>query len=173
MISSKTSGTAIQLTGTSASGTGVSFNYLNPKEILSIGGGQIQINGTGAGGGNYGISLQNQDILSSSGDIFLYGNSEGVIIKDRGARFGSRIGSGVTSSSSDLKISGDVLEYNSPTVGFTHTASTTGTVIMESHGTSFSSLFTFNDFDLDNTVSSFELVKRRIQKMLELLNQFQ
>ena len=29
--------------------------------------------------------------------------------KDRGARFGSRIGSGVTSSSTDLKISGDVL----------------------------------------------------------------
>ena len=103
--------------------------------------------------------FKNQDILSSSGDIFLYGNSEGVIIKDRGARFGSRIGSGVTSSSSDLKISGDVLEYNSPTVGFTHTASTTGTVIMESHGTSFSNLFTFNDFDIDNTVSSLRIGK--------------
>ena len=49
--------------------------------------------------------LQNQDILSSSGDIFLYGNSRGLSSKI-GARFGSRIGSGVTSSSSDLKISG-------------------------------------------------------------------
>ncbi|MEC7801509.1 MAG: filamentous hemagglutinin N-terminal domain-containing protein, partial [Verrucomicrobiota bacterium] len=159
IISSKTSGTAIQLTGTSNSGTGVSFNYLNPKEVLSIGGGQIQINGTGAGAGAHGISLQNQDILSSSGDIFLHGNSEGVIIKDKGARFGSRVGSGVTTSSSNLKISGDVLEYNSPTIGFTHAASTTGTVIMESHGSSFSGLFTFNDFDLDNTVSSLRIGK--------------
>ena len=30
---------------------------------------------------------------------------------------------------------------------------------MESHGTSFSSLFTFNDFDIDNTVSSLRIGK--------------
>ena len=63
MSSAKTSGTAISLTGSSSAGTGVSFNYQNPKEILSLGGGQIQITGTGAGA--YGISLQNQDALSS------------------------------------------------------------------------------------------------------------
>ena len=47
MKSAKTSGTAIQITGVSTSGKGVSFNYLNPKEILSLGGGQIIVNGTG------------------------------------------------------------------------------------------------------------------------------
>ena len=46
MVSSKTSGTAIQLTGSSSGGVGVSFNYLNPKEVLSLGGGQVAINGT-------------------------------------------------------------------------------------------------------------------------------
>ena len=40
MSSAKTSGTAIQLTGTSTSGHGISFNHLNPKEILSLGGGR-------------------------------------------------------------------------------------------------------------------------------------
>ena len=65
MSSAKTSGTAIQLTGTSSSGHGISFNHLNPKEILSLGGGQIQI--TGTGGGTHGISLQNQDAFRPPG----------------------------------------------------------------------------------------------------------
>ena len=56
MKSAKTSGTAIQITGLSTSGKGVSFNYLNPKEILSLGGGQIIVNGTGGGAGNHGVS---------------------------------------------------------------------------------------------------------------------
>ena len=58
MKSAKTSGTAIQITGFSTSGKGVSFNYLNPKEILSLGGGQIIVNRTGGGVGNYGVSLK-------------------------------------------------------------------------------------------------------------------
>ena len=83
MSSAKTSGTAISLTGSSSAGTGVSFNYQNPKEILSLGGGQIQITGTGVGA--YGISLQNQDVLSSAGSILLYGGTEGIVLRDRGA----------------------------------------------------------------------------------------
>ena len=159
MTSSKTSGTAIQLTGSSDSGPGVSFNYNNPKEILSLGGGQVQITGTGSGVGNFGVSIQNQDILSTSGDIFVTGTSGGVVLKDKGARFAGLSGSAVTNSSADLKITGDILEYHTPTGGFAHAASSTGTVVMESQGASFSNLFTFNDFDLANSVSSFRIGK--------------
>ena len=107
MSSAKTSGTAIQLTGTSSSGYGISFNHLNPKEILSLGGGQIQI--TGTGGGTHEISLQNQDVLSTAGAILLYGGTQGIVLGDRGARFGSRSGSASPAASSDLTLRGDLL----------------------------------------------------------------
>ena len=82
MSSAKTSGTAISLTGSSSWNR--SFLQLpNPKEILSLGGGQIQITGTGVGA--YGISLQNQDALSRAGSILLYGGTEGIVLRDRGA----------------------------------------------------------------------------------------
>ena len=84
MKSAKASGAAIRITGLSSSGKGVSFNYQNPKEILSLGGGQIIVTGTGAGAGNYGVSLQNQDILSTAGDIFVIGIAGGVHLGDRG-----------------------------------------------------------------------------------------
>ena len=157
MSSAKTSGTAISLTGSSSAGTGVSFNYQNPKEILSLGGGQIQITGTGVGA--YGISLQNQDILSSAGSILLYGGTEGIVLRDRGARFGSRSGTSVTNGSAALTLRGDVLDYQALSGGFTNTADGTGGVVMESHSSSFSSPFDYKNFDLGSTISSFRVGK--------------
>ena len=157
MSSAKTSGTAISLTGSSSAGTGVSFNYQNPKEILSLGGGQIQITGTGVGA--YGISLQNQDVLSSAGSILLYGGTEGIVLRDRGARFGSRSGTSVTNGSAALTLRGDVLDYQALSGGFTNTADGTGGVVMESHSSSFSSPFDYKNFDLGSTVSSFRVGK--------------
>ena len=157
MSSAKTSGTAISLTGSSSSGNGVSFNYQNPKEILSLGGGQIQI--TGTGGGTHGISLQNQDILSSAGSILLYGGTEGIVLQDRGARFGSRSGTSVTNGSSALTLRGGVLDYQALSSGFTNTAGGTGGVVMESHSSSFSSPFDYKNFDLGSTISSLRVGK--------------
>ncbi|MEC9123874.1 MAG: hypothetical protein VX969_06980, partial [Verrucomicrobiota bacterium] len=159
MKSAKTSGTAIQITGLSSAGKGVSFNYQNPKEILSLGGGQIIVTGTGAGVGNYGVSLQNQDILSTSGDISVIGLAGGVTLKGKGARFGSRSGSGITSSTADFTLRGDVLEYENLSSGFTNTFTSSGWVVMESPNTSFSSLFDYKNFDLASTTSSLRIGK--------------
>ena len=157
MSSGKTSGTAISITGSSSAGTGVSFNYQNPKEILSLGGGQIYITGTGVG--SHGISLQNQDVLSSAGSILLYGGTEGIVLQDRGARFGSRSGSSVTNGSAALTLRGDVLDYQALSSGFTNTADGTGGVVMESHSSSFSSPFDYKNFDLGSTVSNLRVGK--------------
>ena len=157
MSSAKASGTAISLTGSSSAGTGLSFNYQNPKEILSLGGGQIQITGTGVGA--YGISLQNQDVLSSAGSILLYGGTEGIVLRDRGARFGSRSGTSVTNGRAALTLRGDVLDYQALSGGFTNTADGTGGVVMESHSSSFSSPFDYKNFDLGSTISSFRVGK--------------
>ena len=137
-------------------GTGVSFNYQNPKEILSLGGGQIQITGTGAGA--YGISLQNQDALSSAGSILLYGGTEGIVLRDRGARFGSRTGTSVTNGRAALTLRGDV-DYQALSGVFTNTADGTGGVVMESHSSSFSSPFDYKNFDLGSTISSLRVGK--------------
>ena len=157
MVSSKTSGTAIQLTGSSSGGVGVSFNYLNPKEVLSLGGGQVAINGTGVG--SYGIDMQNLDVLSTTGDLNMYGGTGGVNVGDRGVRFGSRASSSVTSSSADLLVRGDDLEYNNLVVGFSNTLQSTGTAVMESHSNSFSSVFDYQNFDLGSSVSSLRIGK--------------
>ena len=157
MVSSKTSGTAIQLTGSSSAGVGVSFNYLNPKEVLSLGAGQVTINGTGVG--TYGIEVQNLDVLSSSGDINMYGGTEGMNVKDRGVRFGSLLGSSVTSSSADLMVQGNELEYDDLVVGFVNTLESTGTAVMESQGSAFSSTFDYKNFDLGSSVSSLRIGK--------------
>ena len=135
----------------------MSFNYQNPKEILSLGGGQIQITGTGVGA--HGISLQNQDILSSAGSILLYGGTEGIVLQDRGARFGSRSGTSVTNGSSALTLRRGVLDYQALSSGFTNTAGGTGGVVMESHSTSFSSPFDYKNFDLGSTISSLRVGK--------------
>ena len=157
MVSSKTSGTAIQLTGSSSAGVGVSFNYLNPKEVLSLGGGQVTINGTGVG--TYGIEVQNLDVLSTTGDINMYAGTGGMNVKDRGVRFGSLLGSSVTSSSADLMVQGNELEYDDLVVGFVNTLESTGTAVMESQGSAFSSTFDYKNFDLGSSVSSLRIGK--------------
>ena len=146
LISSKTSGTAIQLTGSSSAGVGVGFNHQNPKEILSLGGGQVTITGTGAG--THGVVMQNLDLLSTAGSLNVYGGTGGVSLGDRGVRFGSDAASAVTSSTASLTIRGDDLEYNDLAFGFSNSLESTGGLVMESHSNSFSSAFDYENFDL-------------------------
>ena len=131
----------------------------NPKEILSLGGGgQIQITGTGVGA--YGISLQNQDVLSKGSILFTVEPKESYCVT-AGARFGSRSGTSVTNGSAALTLRGDVLDYQALSGGFTNTADGTGGVVMESHSSSFSSPFDYKNFDLGSTISSFRVGRVR------------
>ena len=151
MSSAKTSGTAISLTGSSSSGNGVSFNYLNPKEVLSLGGGQIVINGTGAERPGSPAKPGCPVIIR---DIYLYGGTGGVTVGDRGTRFGSRLGSSITSSSADLTIRGDSLNYGALAGLCQHRSESTGWVVMEPHSSSFSAPFEYRNFTLGSTISS-------------------
>ena len=157
VVSAKTSGTAIQLTGSSSSGVGIGFNYQNPKEVLSLGGGQVTISGTGSG--THGVVMQNLDLLSTAGSLNLYGGTGGVSLGDRGVRFGSDAAGAVTSSTASLTIRGDDLEYNDLAFGFSNSLESTGAVVMESHSSSFSSAFDYENFDLDPSVSSVRIGK--------------
>ena len=56
-----------------------------------------------------------------------------------GLRFGSLLGSSVSSSSADLMVQGNELEYDDLVVGFVNTLESTGTAVMESQGSAFSS----------------------------------
>ena len=74
-------------------------------------------------------------------------------------RFGSLLGSSVTSSSADLLVRGDDLEYDDLVVGFVNTLESTGTAVMESQGSAFSSTFDYKNFDLGSSVSSLRIGK--------------
>jgi hypothetical protein len=159
LISDKASGDAIKITGVSTNNIGVIFSSFNPKEILATGGGNISI--TGTAGSGYGVSLSNQDILASSGSITIDGGTRGIIIQNRGARFGSRAGTGITSSTANISLIGDVLTYI-PVAGsgFTNEVNTTGSLTLQPGGTSFTSTLSFPGIlNIANTVSGLTLGK--------------
>ena len=137
LISDKASGDAIRITGTSTNDYGVVFNYNNPKEILATGGGNISI--TGTAGANFGIFLQNQDILATSGTITLDGGTRGIRTTNNGARFGSRIGTQITSSTANVDLRGNVITLDALASGFFTSVLSTGTLTLQSSGASFSS----------------------------------
>lgn len=137
LISDKATGDAIKITGTSNNDYGVVFNYLNPKEILATGGGNISI--TGTAGGNYGVFLQNQDILATGGTITLDGGSRGILSTQYGARFGARSGTTITTSSANVVLAGDVLAFDNLASGFTNTVTTAGTLAVQPSTISFAS----------------------------------
>jgi hypothetical protein len=140
LVSAKTSGTAISISGVSSASYGIVFNYNNPKEFIASGGGAISINGTGVS--TYGIFIQNVDFLSSSGTITLDGKTTGIRFVGAGEHFGSRAGSSITSSSADVNLIGDVFLYDSLTSGYYHKVKTTGVLSFIPYSSSFTSAFT-------------------------------
>ena len=160
LISDKISGTAISITGISTVNYGVVFNYNNPKEILATGGGDIEINGTG-GGGWQGIFIQNQDILASNGKITLNGGVSGITVKSVGTRVGSRAGTDITSSASNIKWIADAINFDALSTGFSNNFNTSGTVTIEPFSNSFTSALTYpiTNLTLANTVSGLTLGK--------------
>ena len=54
---------------------------------------------------------------------------------------------------------GNELEYDDLVVGFVNTLESTGTAVMESQGSAFSSTFDYKNFDLGSSVSSLRIGK--------------
>jgi hypothetical protein len=163
LISDKGYGTAISITGTGSNHEGVVFNYQNPKEVLATGGGAIVINGT-AGIYGPGVFLQNTDILATSGDITVNGSGSGtagIRVTSYGARFGSRAGTDITSSTSNIRWSVNSMTLDGLTSGFTNNFNTTGTATIEPSGTSFASAVTvpISNFTIASTVSGLTIGK--------------
>jgi len=160
LISDKTSGDAISITGTSNGSYGIVFNYNNPKEILATGGGNITVNGTG-GAGSFGIFLQNQDILASTGLITLNGGTKGITVKNVGTRLGGRSGADIVNSSSNVKLIADVLSFDALTTGFTDSIKTSGTVTIEPYSNSFTSALNYpiTNLSLSSNVSALTVGK--------------
>ncbi|WP_298949654.1 MBG domain-containing protein [uncultured Polaribacter sp.] len=155
LISNKAVGAAITISGTSSTSHGVVFNYDNPKEILATGGGDIVITGAGAGSG-YGIFLQNQDILATTGAIILNAGAKGIYTANAGMNLGRKVGSPITISSSDIRLIADRLEFVN-----TANLSTSGKVTIESNADSFTGVLTFpvDNLTLSNDVSGLTLGK--------------
>ena len=114
--SAATSGTAITLDGYSTTAFGLVFNYNVNKQILANGGGDISITGV-ATTNNNGIFLSDIDILATSGTITIDGGIRGITSggSNPGVKIGSKAGSSITSSSSDINIIGDSLNLGSYT----------------------------------------------------------
>jgi hypothetical protein len=145
LISDKTSGTAISITGVSSSNYGVVFNYENPKEVLATGGGDIVI--TGTAGGNYGLFFQNTDVLSTVGTITANGGTRGITTPS-GMRLASRSGT------ANVLLIGDTFNFGGATPVLT-----SGTVKVQPFGTSFSSAQTFTNATYGSAVSELTLGK--------------
>ncbi|MFV0335202.1 MAG: filamentous hemagglutinin N-terminal domain-containing protein, partial [Tropicimonas sp.] len=138
ITSAKTSGDAITLTGSGAR-YGVILNQAGAKTVTASGGGAVRITGAASGGSAIrGTYLgQNSSILASSGDIFVDGGTSGTLLKPS-VTLGRKAGSPVTTSSSDVTITGDSL------VAETGSAiATSGTLTIEPKSASFSSPLTF------------------------------
>ena len=159
LISDKTSGDAVKINGTSSNSHGVVFNYLNPKEILATGGGNISI--TGNAGALQGVFMQNQDVLATSGTITIDGGTLGIRTTNYGARFGAKAGSAITSSSSDITISGNVLTIDALASTFVTHVNTTGTLTVQPSGTSFTSAINWpiSNLTLSGTISGLTIGK--------------
>ncbi|KHJ37930.1 autotransporter-associated beta strand repeat [Pedobacter glucosidilyticus] len=160
LTSNKASGTAISITGTSGGNYGVVFNNNAPKELLATGGGNIDIIGTAAVS-NTGIFLQDVDILATAGTITLNGGVRGTWFTDRGARFGSKTLSAITSSTANIRIISDVNTFNALSTGYTNNFNTSGTVTIEPFSNSFTSAQTFpiSNLTLASTVSGLTIGK--------------
>jgi hypothetical protein len=159
-VSDKSTGNAVEVTGSSNASYGVVFNYENPKEVLATGGGAITITGIG-GGGLQGIFFQNTDILSTSGEITMNGGSNGIRVASSGVRIGSRLSTAITSSTSNVKWTTNSIDLINLSSGFSNNFSTSGNVTIEPFSNSFTNAISYpiTNLSVANTVSGLTLGK--------------
>jgi hypothetical protein len=157
ITSAKTSGTAISITGstTKANLHGVVFDFATIEEVLATGGGTIAINGTGGSAG-YGVWLQNTRILASSGAVAINGNTGGINANATNTL--GRFSSGITSSSSDITLTGNVLNIMPSS---SMAIATSGKLTLQPFANSFSSAITWpiTNVNLSNDVSGLTIGK--------------
>jgi hypothetical protein len=141
IVSSKTSGSAIAITASSAASWGLVFETLgatpHPMVIKSTAGGSIDITATG-GSTSTPLFMDNVSVLSSSGDININGGTSGILIRNNSpstTRIGAQTGE-QASSSSKVTITGGLLSLNSSS---NLVFDTTGQVIIQPSATSFTS----------------------------------
>ncbi|BDT68711.1 hypothetical protein os1_28970 [Comamonadaceae bacterium OS-1] len=137
LTSAKASGTAIALTGitTAASTHGLVLNNDAVEDLLATGGGAIALTGTGTGSG-YGVWLQNSNVLASAGAITIDGGTKGINVVT-GTKLG-KSSAGVTSSTSNITLTGDVVNLGAAT-----TVDTTGTLAVQPYSASFGSALAY------------------------------
>ncbi|MBU3595144.1 autotransporter-associated beta strand repeat-containing protein, partial [Polynucleobacter sp. 86C-FISCH] len=138
--SAKSSGVAINITGISSCGTGITSYINQQKYIMATGGGDISITASGAA---YGININSLNFLASSGSITVNGSgSTAGIYSDMpfgGSNFGQLAGTAVTSSSANVTLNADIIAI--PTTANPVNFNTTGNITIQSNGDSFSSAF--------------------------------
>ena len=133
MTSSKSTGDAISITGLTT-GTikhGIALRGDNAKTLSATGAGNISLTGTGTNT-FYGLWLDNVDVLANSGDITLDGGTKGIRIAGKGARFGAKAGTAVTSSSSNVLLKSDLFRISDFHSGYSTTFLTSGTLTFKS-----------------------------------------
>jgi hypothetical protein len=136
--------------GVTLAGGGAGIN------IQSTGSGSIEISGTPGGTGTqYNILLIGTNVLAKSGAIDLIGGSTGkVFCSSYASNIGFRAGSDVTSSTSNINVTGDDFDLSS---GFNF--NTTGVLTIEPFSTSFTDAFNTNQLTYSTDLSGLTIGK--------------
>ena len=149
--SSKTSGTAISISGISTSADGIVFSWYGAKYLMATGGGNIVVHGTG-GSNKLGILSHNTNYLSSTGSITLNGGTQGIDFTVLSSTFGQLTGTNVTSSSANVTLTGDAITATAPV-----TFNTSGNVVLQSNASSFSAAFSTANLSFGTALSGLTL----------------
>ncbi|MFM6940103.1 MAG: beta strand repeat-containing protein, partial [Rhodoluna sp.] len=160
IVSEKTTGTAIDISANSPAYAALIINRLASSYtvyIAATGGGAINL--TGNGSTSYvGVGVDRAQILSSSGKITIDGGASYASLSYQSwgqVYLGAKAGSAyVTSSSADILVKGTTYVDTDNTT--TQAANTTGNVVVESAGASFSSA---SNWGLATTAGSFRFGK--------------
>lgn len=157
-LSAATSGTAISLTGASTSNVAANGGqrgiYAGAAGLIinASGGGSIALNGTSAVTNTTGpgaIRLAGADILSTTGNVTLNGGTKGFYLT---GTYNLGALSGATASSGAVSLIGEQLN-GGPTIN----VKTTGAVVAESSGASFSAAFSSSNLNISGPPTSLRI----------------
>nr|WP_246146889.1 YDG domain-containing protein [Rubripirellula lacrimiformis] len=122
---------AVKITGSTATTGGNLGVQLQKLTVQSLGSGRIDITGSTSGSG-YGVGLYTANLLSANGSINVGGETAGITLDN--TTIGQKAATPVTTSSSDINLTGDRL-----IVSGTNVVDTSGVLTVQPFSTSFSS----------------------------------
>ena len=129
-LHSGASGTAISVNGTSTGTNAGNGIYATGMSVQATGTGGISMTGSTQRATYPGVYVQNSDVLAASGPIVFNGGTLGVELV--GSTIGKKDSALVTSSSSDVTFTADKVTFTGA-----NTVDTTGKLIVQPYGTSF------------------------------------